>query len=280
VSWTDEPEGEPEQQEPASTLGPSSSALSETLRPNDTMYPSPADPEAPERESGLIDALPWQVDRGWRGDDAPSSNPAHLVPTPQIDASAAAPTDLSVPAAAVDLKPPNATAEQATVNRAALLAAAQLGPSVKAVRCASGHLSPPQFDVCRVCQAPVAAQNVFTAPRPVLGTIRLSTGDVVTLDRDVVLGRAPESRAGTNAADRPHVVKLASPENDISRNHVEIRLDGWHVLIVDLESVNGTVVTLPGQPPQRLRPNQGLAIEPGTLVTLADEVSFVYEVGA
>jgi hypothetical protein len=92
------------------------------------------------------------------------------------------------------------------------------------------------------------------------------------------MGRAPEAPANGNAATQPHVVKLASPENDISRNHLEIRLDGWHVLVVDLDSVNGTVVTLPGQAPQRLRPNNGVAIEPGTLVTLADEISFVYEV--
>jgi pSer/pThr/pTyr-binding forkhead associated (FHA) protein len=70
-------------------------------------------------------------------------------------------------------------------------------------------------------------------------------------------------------------VKLAGA--DISRSHLEVSLDEWHVLVTDLKSTNGTVVTLPGRSPERLRPGQALMIEPGTVVTLADEVHFTYE---
>ena len=76
------------------------------------------------------------------------------------------------------------------------------------------------------------------------------------------------------------MVKLASPGNDISRTHVEVRLDGWHVLVVDLGSTNGTVVSLPGRQPQLLRAHDPLAVEPGTVVSLADEMSFTFEVTA
>ncbi len=55
-------------------------------------------------------------------------------------------------------------------------------------------------------------------------------------------------------------------------------LDGWHVLVRDLGSTNGTTVTLPGQEPVRLRPTEDQGIEPGTVVTLADEVVLTYEV--
>ena len=114
-------------------------------------------------------------------------------------------------------------------------------------------------------------------PRPPLGVLRLSTGDVVTLDRSVLLGRAPKLGDGLAAHDRPHVVKVPSPERDVSRNHVEVILEGWHVLIRDLGTTNGTTVTLPGESPVRLRANDQQVLEPGSVVSMADEVSFTFE---
>jgi hypothetical protein len=111
-------------------------------------------------------------------------------------------------------------------------------------------------------------------PRPVLGALRLSTGDVVTLDRGVVLGRAPEAGDG----ERPHLVKVLSPSGDISRVHLEVVLEGWHVLVRDLGSTNGSTVSVPGEAPVRVRAHELVAIEPGTEVSLADEVSFRFEV--
>ena len=153
----------------------------------------------------------------------------------------------------------------------------QAGTMVQAVRCQHGHLSPPMAVSCRVCGFPLMGQAPVTVPRPILGVLRLSTGDVVPLDRTVIMGRNPRVDA-SNEGEHPHVVRLPSPGHDISRTHVEIRLDGWHVLLTDLNSVNGTVVTPPWQEPQRVRPNETVPIEPGTVVSLADEVTFRYEV--
>jgi pSer/pThr/pTyr-binding forkhead associated (FHA) protein len=116
----------------------------------------------------------------------------------------------------------------------------------------------------------------ITLPRPVLGVLRFSTGDLITLDRGVLIGRAP-SKARSQGDDRPHVLKIPSPDQDISRDHAEISLADWHVLVTDLNSTNGTVVTRPGREPERLRPDQATQIEPGTVVTLADIVTFTYE---
>ncbi|HEY3715692.1 MAG TPA: FHA domain-containing protein [Jatrophihabitantaceae bacterium] len=180
--------------------------------------------------------------------------------------------------------PPAPDSPDSTVSRASLTGMAGLadqpGPSglmVQAVRCQHGHLSPPMAVSCRVCGFPLMGQAPVTVPRPTLGVLRLSTGDVVPLDRTVIMGRNPKADE-SNEAERPHVVRLPSPGHDISRTHVEIRLDGWHVLLTDLNSVNGTVVTPPWQEPQRLRPNEAVPIEPGTVVSLADEVTFRYEV--
>jgi pSer/pThr/pTyr-binding forkhead associated (FHA) protein len=151
------------------------------------------------------------------------------------------------------------------------------GPTVHAVHCANGHLNPAHASVCRACGAPVLAEAPLTVPRPVLGALRLSTGDVIPLDRGVLLGRHPKGSAAGPDAER-HVVRVPSPNGDISRAHTEIRLDGWHVLAVDLNSTNGTVVVPPGRAPERLRPNEARPIEPGTVVLLSDDVSFRFEV--
>ena len=76
------------------------------------------------------------------------------------------------------------------------------------------------------------------------------------------------------------MLRLASPQNDISRNHAEVLLRGWQVMVRDLGSTNGTTIALPGQEPRRLRPNDAQVIEAGTVVALANEVSFTFEVEA
>lgn len=152
------------------------------------------------------------------------------------------------------------------------------GPMVLAVRCPDGHASAPHAVRCRVCGADLPSQQPEPTPRPSLGVLRLSTGDVVTLDRGVLVGRAPKSAPELPASQAPHLVRVPSPDNEISRNHVEVILDGWHVLVRDLGSTNGTTITLPGDHPVRLRPGDQQSIEPGTTITLADQVTAVFEV--
>lgn len=149
------------------------------------------------------------------------------------------------------------------------------GPPIHAVRCPDGHLNAPHAGRCRSCSAPVTEQAPITVPRPALGILRLSTGDEIVLDRPVLMGRSP-SVDRMISGERPHVVKLPSPGQDISRNHVEVRVDGWHVFVTDLNSTNGTVVERPNAEPERLRPANAVMIEPGTTVNLADEVSFTF----
>ena len=193
--------------------------------------------------------------------------------------------DRAPPTASAVTRPAPATDDaDATVDRSALLAGRgpppSAGPTVLAVLCPAGHTSPPHSGVCRLCGREIPPQQPFQTARPPLGLLRLASGDVVQLDRGVLLGRSPKVNAELAAADRPHLVRVTSAQNDISRNHVEIVLEGWHVLIRDLGSTNGTTVALPGQHPVRLRPSDQQVIEPGTVITLADEVSLTYEVGA
>lgn len=155
-----------------------------------------------------------------------------------------------------------------------------VGPTVIATRCSNGHLTPARANRCRICQVETTAHQAFEVARPVLGRLRFSTGDVVTLDRGVVLGRGPEMPQLIDERDRPNLLRLPSPNHDLSRSHTEVYLDGWAVLVRDLGSVNGTFVTMPGEQPVRLPAHEPHPIAPGAVVSLADEVSFAFEVSA
>ncbi|MCU1678411.1 MAG: uncharacterized protein JWM93_3169 [Frankiales bacterium] len=230
-------------------------------------------PTAPSSAAtpGMIDSVPWL-----------SAPVAPVVPVSSGPPVAADPPVRSAAQSGDD------ELDGATVSRAHLRALLDTGsqaanesgfaaPVVHAVVCSRGHLNPPQVAECRVCTGQLDEAEPFTIPRPVLGVLRLSTGDVVTLDRGVVMGRSPRTE-WSGEGERPHVVRLPSPTQDISRTHVRITLDGWHVLVADL-STNGTLVTLPGKQPQRLHANQPTLIPLGTVVDLSDTLNFRYEVG-
>lgn len=154
----------------------------------------------------------------------------------------------------------------------------KIGPAVPALICPAGHVNPPSEARCRRCGAALPPDPVIV-PRPVLGVLRLSAGDMISLDRDVIMGRNPKPDfPGADGEERPHVVRLPSHDGDISRTHLRVTLDGWHVLVTDLNSTNGTLVTLPGREPEQLRPGQPMLIKPDTVVTLADGIDFRYEV--
>lgn len=171
-----------------------------------------------------------------------------------------------------------------TVNRSALHRAGPVGtsqaapPQVQAAQCPAGHLSPAHAAVCRVCRSAMPPNpHVFWTPRPVLGRLVCSNGDVFVLDRGLVLGRSPVIPDG-HQGDVPNLVKLVDHTLEISSQHVEIRLDHWMVLAIDLGSTNGTDVRAPGREPVRLVPGVPELLEPGAVVSLADVLTLTFEV--
>ncbi|MFD9700860.1 FHA domain-containing protein [Lentzea sp. NPDC059081] len=144
----------------------------------------------------------------------------------------------------------------------------------RAKRCPAGHLSSDYAVHCRVCEVPLPHQDAAMLAMPVLGLLRLSNGDTIALDRDVVMGRDPSGDVrGAN------LVQVGREnDTDISRTHVDVRLSGWDVLVRDLGSTNGTTVSRPGCPPEKLAPHIEQFLTPGTRVTLGDQVYFTFEV--
>jgi hypothetical protein len=111
--------------------------------------------------------------------------------------------------------------------------------------------------------------------RPV-ARLLLPDGETVDVDRSVLVGRAPEaSRIITDG--EPRLVAVASPHQEISSTHLEVRpgsgADHGSAVATDLGSTNGSVVVQPGLPPEDLRPGVTVQLVPGAVVDLGDGVS-------
>jgi hypothetical protein len=126
--------------------------------------------------------------------------------------------------------------------------------------------------------APPPAPTAPPLAAPV-ARLRLSTGLVVPLDRTVLVGRAPQVGRVT-ASEVPRLVTVPSPTLDVSRTHAEVRQEGEHVVVTDLESLNGVRVARPGTPARRLHPGEPTVVGPSDVVDLGDGVTFTVEPGA
>ena len=108
------------------------------------------------------------------------------------------------------------------------------------------------------------------------GRIRVSSGQVVELDRTVIIGRRPRSTRASGH-DLPHLVAVDSPQQDISRNHLEIRPDAGTVVVIDLRTTNGSTLVRPGAEPMRLHPGEQTLVLSGDVVDLGDGVTVLFE---
>ena len=133
---------------------------------------------------------------------------------------------------------------------------------------------PPAADFER---PPIPGQEMAPAvvSRPVASLV-FSTGDVVGVDRTVLVGRAPEARRFASH-DQPHVVTVPSPHQEISSTHLEIRpgagADHGSAIATDLGSTNGTVLAQPGLDAEELTPGIAVSLVPGAVLDLGDGVT-------
>lgn len=117
----------------------------------------------------------------------------------------------------------------------------------------------------------------LAGPRsPAPGRIRLSTGQTLLLDRTVVIGRRPRATRVTGT-DLPHLVAVDSPQQDISRSHIELRVEGDSIVATDLRTTNGTTLVRQGGDPVRLHPGEPTVVVPGDVIDLGDGVTVTVE---
>ena len=143
-------------------------------------------------------------------------------------------------------------------------------PVILGVYCKNGHFDDPAARYCAICGISMQQQTLYPrpGPRPPLGVLILDDGSIFSLDADYVLGREPTVHPDVRSSDaRP--LRVGGEAGHVSRAHVRVTLDGWHVTVTDLKSANGTGVSLPKQTTwQRLEPGRPFTLVPSTRVAL------------
>lgn len=264
----------------------------------------PAEPSAaPLQQGGLIDSVPWRSGSAASGLMPPSfsapsnpqpSNPLFIVPfrgQPNMPASGnRSEQPLPVVAPVLPLVDDSdhdgqtimksdlagmAAAGQASVPGNGDANGGGTGPRVLARVCPLNHANPPTHSECSTCHQPLP-DDAVQVPRPALGRMRVSTGELIDLDQSMIVGRQP-SVSRVQGGVMPRLVQVASPSGDISRSHVEVRLEGWHVMLCDLKATNGTVLVREGQSPRRLAQGEMAILLDGDIAELGDDISLRFE---
>ncbi|MFT4158070.1 MAG: FHA domain-containing protein [Microbacterium sp.] len=121
-----------------------------------------------------------------------------------------------------------------------------------------------------------ASTQVIPVADVSVGLIRFSTGQVIDLDRTVIIGRRPSSTRASGDT-MPHLVAVESPNQDISRNHLEVRPEAGAVVVIDLHTTNGSTLLRSGADPVRLHPGEQTLVLSGDVVDLGDGVTVAFE---
>lgn len=256
-----------------------------------------------ERSAVPVSAQPEQVSEapsvGAPARDAAVENAVDLAaaePAPDVSPvaqplgpSAADPVDATLGSAAVTIAPPPETVMTAPSSPDAAVEAASgydhlFGATVMrsvegaAVRPDEGEGSDDPATDRTVVVADIAAlraqrraerARANAQPPAPRFALHLADGRVEPLDQSIIVGRSPSASRVSGSAV-PRLVTLTTPNNDISRSHAQIAVEGDTVVVTDLHSMNGTLVTLPGRNPQRLREGEPTTVVVGTIIDLGD----------
>lgn len=235
-------------------------------------------------DSGLIDSVPGfikpAVDLHASTTAPPSAAPtAPSVPpvpsVPSVPSLPSAPTAAATAAGEVgDHDGMTVTADQARglrEDRARQDVAdpPATGPLVLSTLCLEGHVNAPGSVQCARCGAQIDGRTAAQRARPEVAVAVLPSGERIPLGRGVVIGRRPRSRRVENGRV-PRLVTVDSPGEDVSRSHVELRVEDWNLVAVDLSSTNGTLLLREGAAPQRLRPEASTILQLGDRLDLGD----------
>jgi hypothetical protein len=107
-------------------------------------------------------------------------------------------------------------------------------------------------------------------------SLLLSTGIREALTQPILVGRSP-SVSKVSGGRMPRLITMDTAEQDISRNHAQVAVEGDTVVVTDLHSRNGTMVLLPGKEPQKLRAGEPTSVIVGTVIDLGGGVTLTVE---
>lgn len=104
--------------------------------------------------------------------------------------------------------------------------------------------------------------------------LRIGTHKPIPLEVPAYVGRRPSTPRITSTR-MPRLVMVPSPSREVSSTHIEVRQEGATVVVTDLGSTNGTIVTNEGFPPRGLRQGESVVVGVGSVVDIGDGIRIV-----
>ncbi len=121
-----------------------------------------------------------------------------------------------------------------------------------------------------------ATPKAAAAPATQFVLVPSTTGAREPLAGTVVIGRSPSANK-VSGGIIPKLLMLGNGDQDISRNHAQVSVEGNTAVVTDLHSKNGTTIILPGKDAQRLRPGEPTTIIAGTVIDLGGGITLTLD---
>ncbi|WP_338031612.1 FHA domain-containing protein [Diaminobutyricibacter tongyongensis] len=99
-------------------------------------------------------------------------------------------------------------------------------------------------------------------------TLSFSTGEIVTVRGDGLLGRRPIAQPGESF---DQLIAITDPGRSVSKTHLEFGLEGDELWLCDRYSGNGTIVRPPGGVTRQFEPGRRYRVARGTRVEIGDQ---------
>lgn len=118
--------------------------------------------------------------------------------------------------------------------------------------------------------APAGPGHATSLPLGPTLQLERADGSREPLNRTVLIGRSP---AASGSGSEARLIAITD-DPDISRTHLRVAVEGDAVVVTDLGSKNGSIITLPGGAPRKLRASEPTVVLPGTLIDLGGGTTF------
>lgn len=115
---------------------------------------------------------------------------------------------------------------------------------------------------------PAAPAEPLTGSLPVAWELRFTTGEVVTVSGNGLVGRRPMPQPGERFA---HLVQVVDRGLSVSKTHLEFGEHDGQLWVADRFSSNGTVVRRPGESGVRCEPGRRVLVPRGSRVEIGEQ---------
>jgi hypothetical protein len=120
----------------------------------------------------------------------------------------------------------------------------------------------------RAAPWPAEPAGPVAGTRPVAWELRFTTGEVVTVSGNGLVGRRPMPQPGERFA---HLVQVVDRGLSVSKTHLEFGEHDGQLWVADRFSSNGTVVRRPGEGGIRCEPGRRVLVPRGSRVEIGEQ---------